>query len=149
MPLRGSEKARENRLRRLAERQDGSVLSRSRRRDPDAWDYGTYWLAPDPEHPIWIDAHEDDLTPLPFDSLDEVEEFLTSGSRRGQRQRVDDLLERKGMEIDNDAVWLNSKTASLVAGPFYNLDDVEQYLKAPTEQKPAREWIRAHRKSGQ
>lgn len=38
-----SEKVRENRLRRMAERQ-GFVLRRSRRRDPRAIDYGVYWL---------------------------------------------------------------------------------------------------------
>jgi hypothetical protein len=38
-----SEKVRENRLRRAAERQ-GLTLSKSRRRDPRAKDYGTYQL---------------------------------------------------------------------------------------------------------
>jgi hypothetical protein len=38
-----SEKARENRLRRMAERQ-GYRLRRSRRRDPLARDYGLYWI---------------------------------------------------------------------------------------------------------
>ena len=37
------EKVRENRIRRMAERQ-GLVLTRSRRRDPQAFDYGRYWL---------------------------------------------------------------------------------------------------------
>ena len=37
------EKIRENRLRRMAQRQ-GLVLSRSRRRDPRALDFGTYML---------------------------------------------------------------------------------------------------------
>jgi hypothetical protein len=36
-------KVRENRLRRMAERQ-GLTLEKSRRRDPRALDYGTYWL---------------------------------------------------------------------------------------------------------
>ena len=38
-----AEKVREIRLRRMAERQ-GLTLSRSRRRDPRALDYGKYWL---------------------------------------------------------------------------------------------------------
>jgi hypothetical protein len=44
-----SEKVRENRLRRMAERQ-GLRLVKSRRRDPRAIDYGTYRLmaGPDP-----------------------------------------------------------------------------------------------------
>jgi len=37
------EKVRENRLRRMASRQGLQVL-KSRRRDPRALDYGTYWL---------------------------------------------------------------------------------------------------------
>ena len=37
------EKVRENRLRRMASRQ-GLQLLKSRRRDPRALDYGTYWL---------------------------------------------------------------------------------------------------------
>lgn len=39
-----SDKVRENRLRRMAERQ-GLTLIKSRRRDPRAVDYGKYWLA--------------------------------------------------------------------------------------------------------
>ncbi len=39
----GSEKVRELRLRRMAERQ-GLALRKSRRRDPLALDYGEYWL---------------------------------------------------------------------------------------------------------
>lgn len=38
------QKVRENRLRRMAGRQ-GLVLSKSRRRDPRAIDYGSYWLS--------------------------------------------------------------------------------------------------------
>jgi hypothetical protein len=38
-----AEKIRENRLRRMAERQ-GFALQKSRRRDPRAYDYGTYML---------------------------------------------------------------------------------------------------------
>lgn len=37
------EKIRENRLRRMAERQ-GLALQKSRRRDPRAADFGRYWL---------------------------------------------------------------------------------------------------------
>ncbi|MCU1669556.1 MAG: hypothetical protein JWP40_2483 [Blastococcus sp.] len=37
------EKVRDNRLRRVAERR-GMKLTRSRRRDPKALDYGLYWL---------------------------------------------------------------------------------------------------------
>jgi hypothetical protein len=44
MAVSQDEKVRENRLRRMADRQ-GLKLTRSRRRDPRALDYGLYWLA--------------------------------------------------------------------------------------------------------
>jgi hypothetical protein len=69
------EKVRENRLRRMAERQ-GLQLTKSRRRDPRAVDYGVYWLA---------DAHTSLVHAGPyqggFRDLDEVERFLTDDDR--------------------------------------------------------------------
>ena len=56
-------KVRENRLRRMAARQ-GYTLTRTRRRDPRATDYGTYHLVPARGKPIG---------PL---SVDEVERRL-------------------------------------------------------------------------
>jgi len=41
--MQTSEKVRENRLRRMAERQ-GMILQKSRRRDPQAVDFGGYML---------------------------------------------------------------------------------------------------------
>jgi hypothetical protein len=67
-----SEKVRENRIRRMAQRQ-GLALSKSRRRDPRAIDYGDLYLqrldAPTPErsNDAWIG---------PFRDLDEVERWL-------------------------------------------------------------------------
>ncbi|MDG4809927.1 hypothetical protein O7634_24515 [Micromonospora sp. WMMD1120] len=43
MSERATDKVRENRLRRMAERQ-GLALIKSRRRDPRALDFGLYWL---------------------------------------------------------------------------------------------------------
>ena len=67
------EKVRENRLRRMAERQ-GLALHKNRRRDPRARDYGLYWLqwvdAATPSHDAWI-GYPDGLT------VDEVEAYLT------------------------------------------------------------------------
>lgn len=70
------EKIRENRLRRMADRQ-GLRLEKSRRRDPRALDYGTYWL---------VDA--DRNTPVVWGSqsgyglsLDDVERALMEGRR--------------------------------------------------------------------
>jgi hypothetical protein len=69
-----SEKVRENRLRRMAERQ-GLALQKSRRRDPRAMDYGMYMLVdPRSNHVVAGTEH----TGRPNMSLDEVEEWLTN-----------------------------------------------------------------------
>lgn len=76
----GTEKARENRLRRMADRQ-GLKLIKSRTRDPHATDYGLYWL-----DTAWVmdgaikryDVISDQANWRgPFESLDEVEAYLT------------------------------------------------------------------------
>lgn len=61
------EKVRENRLRRMAARQ-GLVLTRSRRRDQRALDYGMYWLS---------DASGSQVTASSGSTLDEIECYLT------------------------------------------------------------------------
>ena len=61
-----AEKVRENRLRRMAERQ-GLTLTRSRRRDPRALDFGKYWLT---------DANGVNVSPEQGIDIDEVEAFL-------------------------------------------------------------------------
>lgn len=61
------QKVRENRLRRMAQRQ-GLELHRSRRRDPRALDYGTYWLTDAAGNPVAADPG----------TLDDVERWLTS-----------------------------------------------------------------------
>lgn len=148
--LTGPEKARENRLRRLAERQNGMFLSRVGRRDPDAWDYASYWLIPDPEHRLWLDAHEDKLQPVHLRSLDDVEDFLVA--KRPARKRVEERVARRGLIIERAtadgstarAIWLSSKTDNDVRwGPFWTFDEVESYLLAAPEQRPVREWRRS------
>jgi len=74
-----AEKVRENRLRRAAERQ-GLRLEKSRRRDPNALDYGTYQLIHTYTRAVVHDAGRDHQQGFGL-SLDDVEEFLT---RRGQ-----------------------------------------------------------------
>ena len=74
------DKVRENRLRRIAARR-GFILKRSRRRDPQALDYGKYWL---------IDARTNALVypKLPASAaewgteLDDVELYLNSYVRK-------------------------------------------------------------------
>jgi hypothetical protein len=63
-----SEKVTENRLRRMAERQ-GLVLTKSRRRDPRALDYGKYWIAEARSNAL--------ISPETGMDLDGVERFLT------------------------------------------------------------------------
>lgn len=70
-----SEKVRENRLRRAADRQR-LRLKKSRRRDPRAADYGTYMLT---------DPYSNTVVASGFQSgygltLDEVEEHLLGGA---------------------------------------------------------------------
>ena len=62
--MENTAKARENRLRRKAERQ-GYKLEKSRLRDPDATGYGTFTLTAARGKP------------RTFKSIDEVEQFLT------------------------------------------------------------------------
>jgi hypothetical protein len=66
------EKVRENRLRRMADRQ-GLRLEKSRRRDPRAIDYGMYTLV-DPNTNAIVAGTEG--TGRPNFSLDEVEAWL-------------------------------------------------------------------------
>jgi hypothetical protein len=63
-----SEKVRENRLRRMAARQ-GFALSKSRRRDPRAYDFGTWQLSPTLPATRPRGRHV-------FHDLDELEAFL-------------------------------------------------------------------------
>lgn len=72
------EKVRENRLRRMAERQ-GLKLVKSRRRDPLAVDYDLYALISQKEAAIsggWKEGGRFGYT------IDEVETILTNGTRR-------------------------------------------------------------------
>lgn len=65
-------KVRENRLRRMAQRQ-GLALSKSRRRDPYAIDFGDYYLwDPDTNAMVYGEPGR-----VPLD-LDDIEAYLTS-----------------------------------------------------------------------
>lgn len=69
----GEDKVRENRLRRMAERQR-LTLRKSRRRDPRAYDYGRWWLL-DPRTNTPVAGGEDGTT------LEAIEEYLTRERR--------------------------------------------------------------------
>jgi hypothetical protein len=66
--MASGDKVRENRLRRMAERQ-GLRLVKSRRRDPLAYDYGAYWIAAEDGGVVAGD-------PKTGMSIDEVEDWL-------------------------------------------------------------------------
>ena len=74
MALSTPEKVRENRLRRMAERQ-GLRLVKSRRRDPRAIDYGLYTLISDRTNTVI--AGTERTTGRPEFTLDDVEAWLT------------------------------------------------------------------------
>jgi hypothetical protein len=65
-----TEKVRENRLRRMADRR-GYMIQKSRRRDPRAVDYGNYWIV-DPSTNGLVAGDEFGM------SLDDVEDWLES-----------------------------------------------------------------------
>jgi|HubBroStandDraft_4_1064222.scaffolds.fasta_scaffold00009_87 hypothetical protein len=66
-----TDKVRENRLRRMAERQ-GFALRRSRRRDPLARDFGVYWIVdPAKDRPLATGSYPDGGM-----DLEEVERWL-------------------------------------------------------------------------
>jgi N-dimethylarginine dimethylaminohydrolase len=71
------EKVRENRIRRMAERQ-ACRLEKSRRRDPNAIDYGGYMLIDSERNTIVVGG-----SPRPYTAtLDEIEAWLTGGRKR-------------------------------------------------------------------
>jgi hypothetical protein len=63
-----TDKIRENRLRRAAQRQ-GLALTKSRRRDERAWDYGTYFLS---------DQSTTGMVTDQYCTLDDIEEHLNA-----------------------------------------------------------------------
>ena len=70
------DKVRENRVRRMAERQ-GFRLVKSRRRDPRAVDYGAYWLTDQRSNTIAAGDPQRGM------SLDDAEIWLTSDRNAG------------------------------------------------------------------
>lgn len=71
-----AEKVRENRLRRMAERQ-GLRLEKSRRRDPRALDYGGYMLVEEASGAVVAGE-----SPRPYSlNVDQVEAWLTGEGR--------------------------------------------------------------------
>jgi hypothetical protein len=72
-----TDKVRENRLRRMAERQ-GLVLRKSRRRDPRAIDYRRFYLTDRLSGDI-VSGYRPGLGP--GYTLDEIEHYLTSEDR--------------------------------------------------------------------
>ena len=80
-----TDKTRETRLRRMAERQ-GLALRKSRRRDPYAKDYGQIWL-------LWLDSPtpemSNDAWVGPFEGLDEVERWFAIEPDKRPLKRIE------------------------------------------------------------
>jgi hypothetical protein len=77
-----AEKVRENRLRRMAERQ-GYRLVKSRRRDPRAWDYDRWMIVGIDTNAVVAGAEPG----RPSWTIDEVEEWLLAGGWSGKPGR--------------------------------------------------------------
>ncbi len=104
-----SNKVRENRIRRMAERQ-GLILAKSRRRDHMALDYGKYALVNDSNCVVYGSAS------CGYDAdLDDIEEFLTCDSEAILKMAIDEMrldkiaptiskLYAEGKEGESDAL---------------------------------------------
>ncbi len=91
VPAISADKIRENRLRRMAERQ-GLAVQKSRRRDPDAYDFGTYML---------VDLVGNAVVASGLQSgygmtLDDVERYLRDDQGEGKEGWLWLRLERSG-----------------------------------------------------
>ena len=71
--MENAEKVRENKLRRIAARR-GLMLQRSKRRDPDALDFGKYWLVDISSNGVIFGGPG--VTGFPDADLDEIEAYL-------------------------------------------------------------------------
>lgn len=122
--MSGTDKIRENRIRRAAQRQ-GLALMKSRRRDERAYDYGTYML---------IDAQTNAVVAYRMQSgygmnLDDIETALTTtntaqeetpmnSTNRGLTQQLGDLLRCRPADDAPEHVktaWLERKRELLAA----------------------------------
>lgn len=81
---------RENRVRRMAERQR-LALQKARRRDPNAWDYGTYQLVDVDNNTIVL--HNFAVGQGYGLGLDEIEAFLSERAER--RPTLEEATERR------------------------------------------------------
>lgn len=75
--MRNEDKIRENRLRRMAERQ-GLRLSKNGRRDPRAYDYGSYMLVNENNVIVADFGWDRPRSPEGTSWLDDIETYLTS-----------------------------------------------------------------------
>jgi hypothetical protein len=77
------DKTRENRLRRMADRQ-GLRIEKSRRRDQLAVDYGGYMIVDETDHVVLGASSDYGHKPAYWPQLDDVEAYLTGTKYRGQ-----------------------------------------------------------------
>lgn len=91
------DKVLENRLRRKLARM-GYRLTKSRRRDPDAYDYGGYMIV-DRNNNVVYNAGSENAHML---SLDDVQEWIREHSRQGGRTMIERVLMQNGRERERD-----------------------------------------------
>jgi hypothetical protein len=120
--MTSSERTRETRLRRMAERQ-GLRLTKSRRRDLRALDYGEYYIVePNTNALVAGDYHS-----LP--DLDAVEAWLTSDERHEamRRQLQENLPSGTAIKrVDTKAI-----DAWIKRNPHATVEDIVQIVHAP------------------
>jgi hypothetical protein len=108
------EKVRENRVRRMAERQS-LRLQKSRRRDPMAPEYGRYWLS-DPWRNLSIAGDQFGWT------LDDVEEYLLDSDREAKLERLQEirtLAEQERRECEDFMAWSEAHPEVMTEGRLW------------------------------
>jgi hypothetical protein len=103
--MEAQQKIRENKVRRMARRQ-GLSVTKSRRRDPPANDFGVYWLVDERDRIVFGGGPEPGGV-----TLDEIEEYLVSlsGKVRTAAMSVGDLREAVAARLESTAWWRDQK----------------------------------------
>ncbi len=110
------DQVRENRLRRIAERQ-GRTLIKSRLRDPNAEGYGTYTVSG-----TYYGAHGTGLT------LDEVESHLVgeaAGKAKAEYDELNELVHRVSGDIDVHKLGTMGSVSVLTT----SIDDADYFMQ--------------------
>jgi hypothetical protein len=110
-----SEKVREDRVRRMLARQ-GYTLSKSKSRDPRAWDFGVYLIT----HILAASGTDSGVIAAYCKSLDEAEEWALEGDRAAQLEEASSRPAEDWKEIGPVTVganWLGQVVSGGGDGP--------------------------------